>query len=118
MTVRAEVVGDLVRSQLARDGESWFRATGRSMGGSVPDGTLVRLVAPPPVLRAGDVAMAVVGEDRLVLHRVSSVQGDTVSLQGDTCRRPDPPVHVDDVIAVADPRPRRPLRSYVYRMFP
>ena len=115
MSVRAEVVGDLVRSQIARDGESWFRATGRSMGGSVPDGTLVRLVA-PRALRAGDVAMAVVGDVRLVLHRVSCVLGDTVHLRGDTCRRPDPPVDRDDVIAVADPRPRRPLRSYVYRM--
>lgn len=117
MTVRAEVVGDLVRSQIARDGEAWFRATGRSMGGSVPDGTLVRLVA-PAALHAGDVAMAVVAGDHLVLHRVSRVVADTVVLQGDTCRRPDPPVRVDDVIAVADPRPRRPLRSFVYRMFP
>lgn len=118
MSVRAEVVGDLVRSQLARDGEAWFRATGRSMGGSVASGTLVRLVAPRAALRAGDVAMAVLAGDRLVLHRVVRVDGGTVVLQGDTCRRPDPPIHAADVIAVADPCPRRPLRSYVYRMLP
>lgn len=109
----------LVRDLLARDGEVRWVARGRSMRGSVPDGAAVRLVPPPPGGPApGDVAMAVLPDGRLVLHRVVAVGDGTVRLRGDACRRADPPVPVAAVVAVAAPRPRRSLRSLLWRLVP
>lgn len=118
-TVPADDLAALVRDLLGRRGEARWVARGRSMRGSIPDGTEIRLVAPPPDgPRRGDVAMAVLPDGRLVLHRVVSVADGTVRLRGDACRRCDPPVPVEAVVAVADPRPRRSPWSLVWRMVP
>lgn len=117
--VSAGDVAALVRDLLRRRGEARWVARGRSMRGSIPDGAEVRLVAPPPGgPRPGDVAMALLPGGRLVLHRVVAVAAGTVRLRGDACRRPDPPVPVEAVVAVADPRPPRSLWSLLWRVVP
>src|SRR3954470_9294125 len=90
---RAVVVGDLVRTTLERDGVCTWRARGSSMWGSVADGTVVTL-RPVPAwgIDRGDVVMAELDDDRLVLHRVEEIIGDRVILQGDAVRRADPSV--------------------------
>lgn len=112
---RAAAVGDLVRATLQRDGECTWRARGGSMAGAIRDGEVVRLVAPERIT-TGDVVMAALPDDRLVLHRVERVTAAEVRLRGDSCWRPDPPVPVDAVIAVARPTPRPTLRALPYRL--
>ena len=112
---RAAVVGDLVRATLERDGECMFRARGRSMAGAIRDGELLRLL-PPDEVHRGDVVMAALPDDRLVIHRVQDVAKGGVRLRGDSCWRADPGVAISSVIAVVDPSPRRKLRSLPYRL--
>src|SRR3954470_24991625 len=116
---RAVVVGDLLRTTLERDGVCTWRARGSSMWGSVADGTVVTL-RPVPAwgIDRGDVVMAELDDDRLVLHRVEDPTDDRFILQGNALRRPAPPVGVDRVIAVMDAPPHRPLRSIARRWLP
>jgi hypothetical protein len=115
--VEADVVATLVAATIERDGSAHWRARGASMRGSIRDGETVRLV-PPMSVERGSVAMAALPDGRLVVHRVLRVRGDRVTLRGDTCRAADADVAVADIVAVVDPTPPRPLRSYLYRLLP
>lgn len=114
---RAAVVGDLVRTSLERDGECTWRAWGSSMAGAIRHGDTVRLV-PAGDLAAGDVVMATLPDDRLVVHRVRRVDAERLVLRGDSCVHDDPPVPHSAVIAKADPCPRPTWRTRAYRMVP
>ena len=114
---RAAVVGDLVRSSLERDGECTWRAWGASMAGAIRHGDAVRLV-PASHVREGDVVMAAVDDDRLVIHRVRRVEAERLILRGDSCWRDDPPVPFRHVIAKVDPCPQPTWRAKAYRMVP
>jgi len=115
--VRADVVAELIASSIERDGYANWRATGRSMLGAIRDGDVVRVVAPSvSCLRPGTVAMAALADGRLVLHRVLKVDGTSVTLRGDSCRRGDGAVPVESIVAVASPTPRRSPRSWLYRL--
>ena len=114
---RAAVVGDLVRATLEANGECMWRARGSSMAGAIRDGDLVRLVPPSGDVAVGDVVMAALPDDRLVIHRVVRVDaGGAVRLRGDSCWRSDPPVPRAAVIAAVTPAPDRTLRSHLYRL--
>lgn len=114
---RAAVVGDLVRTSLDRDGECTWRARGASMAGAIRHGDAVRLV-PATRIDEGDVVMATLADDRLVIHRVRRVEADRLILRGDSCWRDDPPVPLRDVIAKLDPCPQPTWRAKAYRMVP
>lgn len=74
------------------------------MRGAIRDGERVRLVEPGD-LSVGQVAMAVLPDDTLVIHRVRRVDDGVVFLRGDSCRRSDPPVAADQIVAVVEPTP-------------
>lgn len=87
------------------------------MLGAIGDGELVRLV-PPKHVRRGDVVMAALPDDRLVIHRVAEVSHGDVRLRGDSCWRSDPPVSIDAVIGVVELAPKPTLRSLPFRLVP
>ncbi len=116
---RGDVVAALLADAISRDGEVLWHATGRSMAGSIRDGTTLRLVSPrarPPM--RDDVVAAVLPDGSLVVHRVQQLSGELLLLRGDACRRNDPPVDVGSVIGVADPCPPRNWRSLIRRYMP
>lgn len=112
---RAAVVGDLVRATLQSNGECTWRARGSSMAGAIRDGDTVRLVPAGPV-EPGDVVMAALPDDRLVIHRVERVADGRVQLRGDACRKADPAIPLSSVIAAVDGAPRPTLRALAYRL--
>jgi hypothetical protein len=87
------------------------------MAGAIRDGQTIRLV-PVAAIAEGDVAMAALPDDRLVVHRVVGVDGDAIRLRGDSCWRSDPTVSRDAVIALVRPTPKPALRSLAYRLVP
>jgi Peptidase S24-like len=114
---RADVVGAMVRSTIEREGQATWRARGDSMLGAIRDGDVVTLVAPERgAVVPGAVVMAVLPDDRLVVHRVRSVRGGAVVLRGDACRRSDPPVSIDRVVAIVHPTPRPTVRALAYSL--
>lgn len=115
----------IARDLTAQGSSFWIRASGSSMHPTITDGTAVRL-APLPSDRAvvvGEVLLAAVGSENLVLHRVRRVTDDRLVLQGDANVRPDTSITSADVLAVADairvggltrpipPRPRNNARA-------
>jgi len=87
------------------------------MAGAIRHGDRVRLV-PAAHVHEGDVVMARLPDDRLVIHRVRRVEAERLVLRGDSCWRDDPPVPLRDVIAKVDPCPRPTWRTKAYRMVP
>ena len=87
------------------------------MAGAIRHGALVRLV-PPRSVAPGDVVMAALPDDRLVLHRIERIDDGTVHLRGDSCWRRDPPIAQDALIASVDPTPRPTLRALAYHLVP
>ena len=87
------------------------------MRAAVADGERLRLV-PLPVggAQPGDVVMAVLPDDRLVVHRVRAVRGGEVWLRGDSCRLSDPPVLAGQVVARVEPTPKATLRAHLYSL--
>jgi hypothetical protein len=89
-------------------GPLWIPVSGRSMAGSIPGGTRVRLDAPPGP-RRGEVWAYRRPDGVLVVHRVRRVTPDVIGFQGDGCVQADPPVGPDwlvgRVVAVAPHRP-------------
>ncbi|MFO1536569.1 MAG: nucleotidyltransferase family protein [Actinomycetota bacterium] len=89
-------------------GPLWIPVSGRSMAGSIPGGTRVRLDAPPGP-RRGEVWAFRRPDGVLVVHRVRRVAPDAIGFQGDGCVQPDPPVGPDwlvgRVVALAPHRP-------------
>ena len=83
------------------------------MAGAIRHGDLVHLVG-FDTLEQGDVVMASLPDDRLVIHRIQRLSDGTAVLRGDSCRRFDPPVRVDQVIAKVEPRPKPTLRARAY----
>ena len=85
------------------------------MASAIRDGDIVRLV-PATTVERGDVVMAALPDDRLVVHRVERVAENTVALRGDSSRRIDPSIPIDAVIGVVEPTPRPTLRAHAYRL--
>jgi hypothetical protein len=85
----------LVRSLLREGRTVRLQVTGRSMMPLLPGGSTVWVrPAGPADLREGDVALVLVGPDRLLLHRVQRRRRDsagawTLVTQGDACAAPD-----------------------------
>jgi hypothetical protein len=117
--VPASIVAGLLKDALAADGSSLWRARGRSMRSSIGDGELVRLVAPAPArLTEGDVVLALLPHDQLVLHRIVRADDQRLVLRGDAQHRSDPAIARDAVIAVADPTPVPSRLARAYRLVP
>lgn len=113
--VPGAVVGALVADAIARDGQASWVARGSSMGGAIADGERIHLVTPGS-LRVGQVAMAVLGDGTLVVHRIRKLGDGLVVLRGDTCRRSDPPVPADHIVAVVEPTPAPTPIATVYSL--
>ena len=94
---------ELVRDAVSRGAHLWIKATGTSMSPAIPSGSAIRL-APVAAkgVRRGDVVMAAFEGGRVAVHRVVSVTGDAVTLQGDARGRVDPPVPRGNVLAIVD----------------
>ena len=87
------------------------------MRASVADGERLRLVPiPAGGAQPGDVVMAALPDDRLVVHRVRAVRGDEIILRGDSSRVPDPPVLAGQLIARVEPTPKATLRAHLYSL--
>jgi hypothetical protein len=93
-----------------------WRARGGSMAGAIRDGTVVRLVPPTTDVVVGDVVMAALPDDRLVIHRVTHAHDGCVRLRGDSSLRADPIVQRSAVIAVVEPTPRASLRARICQL--
>ena len=111
-TAEAGLPGVMASAALLRRrieaGPLWIPVSGRSMAGSIPGGTRVRLDAPPGP-RRGEVWAYRRPDGVLVVHRVRRVTPDVIGFQGDGCVQADPPVGPDwlvgRVVAVAPHRP-------------
>lgn len=90
----------LIRETLELGRPLWLDATGGSMYPVVRDGNRVLLAPRARRPRTGDIVLARFGQ-RLVLHRVASVNEDRLQLRGDAAADPDPVVGVSDVIGLA-----------------
>jgi hypothetical protein len=60
--------------------------------------------------------MAALPDGRLVIHRIEEIGSGRARLRGDTCRDADPPISVDEVVAMVDPSPRPAWRALPYRL--
>ena len=95
--------GLLLSDMLRAGGGTWIRARGDSMEPTIPNATLVHLVAAPGrSLRPGDVVLARMPNGSYALHRVQWEEGGRVGTKGDAIPCPDLPVDRASVIAVAD----------------
>lgn len=116
---RASVVAGLVRDGLTQSGVVEWQALGSSMRGAIDDGEVVRLVPPhPELLRTGAVVMALLDDDRLVIHRIRRVAGLRLELRGDSRTRSDPLVPAAAVLGVVQPTPRPSPRTLLHRLVP
>ena len=87
------------------------------MRGAIDDGTRLRLIPPEPVLlRRGAVVMATLPDDRLVVHRITAVDRQGVTLRGDALLRSDGRIPTSAIVAVVDPTPPRRARSLLHRI--
>jgi uncharacterized protein (UPF0248 family) len=89
------------------------------MSPSIRHGERVRLTAvTPAALRRGQVVMAVLPGDHLVIHRIIRIRGDRIVLRGDARRRGDRPIPGGDVVATVTPNPPRRWRGHLNRLLP
>jgi Uncharacterised nucleotidyltransferase/Peptidase S24-like len=94
----------LVRETLDAAPAIWVDARGTSMTPTIPTGARVRLTrAGVEQVRRGAVVLADLGPaGGVVLHRVVARRGESLTLRGDNCARPDAPASIASVVAVAD----------------
>jgi SOS-response transcriptional repressor LexA len=99
---RAELL-EVVREATSAGASLWIRIRGGSMMPAIPTDGEVRVVAlAARPIRVGDVVLARAAGDQPLLHRVRSLSGDHVQLQGDNLMAADDPLPTSDVIAIAD----------------
>ena len=83
MVISTENLYDEVAALLAENREVSFRAIGNSMLPFIRGGVDVVHMVGPDKLKRGDVVLARTDDAQVVLHRVISIDGDTVALMGD-----------------------------------
>jgi SAM-dependent methyltransferase len=91
----------LARAVLARDVLLRFRASGRSMRATIPDGSTLEVEARAAGdVRLGEVILYTTGERRLVAHRVVGRRDGALLARGETCARLDvvPPADLLGVV--------------------
>lgn len=112
-------VADLVALMLDQCGEAEWVAKGRSMTPAIRHGQRVRLTpVTAEAFRPGQVVMAVLPGDHLVIHRIVRVDGDDLVLRGDARRRCDRRITTGDVVALVTPTPPRRWRGHLNRLLP
>ena len=83
MVISTENLYDEVAALLAENREVSFRAIGNSMLPFIRGGVDMVHMVGPDKLKRGDVVLARTDDAQVVLHRVTSIDGDTVALMGD-----------------------------------
>ena len=103
LAVSGEQLMALVREVVGGGASMWIRARGSSMFPTIKDGALVRLVPlPARQVRRGDVVFAAMRGGEAVIHRVRSVDAETLVLQGDNMPFPDAALPVGALVALVD----------------
>ena len=112
LNVDAEGAFDVIDEALSLGRELWLEASGESMYPVLPSGSRVLIVTRRRPARRGDVVLVRRGQ-RLILHRVRSVDENALVTQGDACPEPDPSVASSRAIGLAvacdDGRGIRPI---------
>jgi len=100
IALSARALAGLARAVLEKSRPFRFLARGFSMSPFIRDGDILTVSpVPPDALTVGDVAAVVHPATRkLVIHRVTRLAGDVVTVHGDNAVSPDEPIPRADIL--------------------
>jgi SOS-response transcriptional repressor LexA len=95
----------VIRDILDRGAAVRIRVTGRSMRPILCPGDIV-VVRPADEVARGDIVAVLDTHGRLIVHRITKIDGDTIVTQGDAVHLEDPPAARSAVIGRVEERMR------------